>query len=276
MTAVIPACAPDEVVEVKETTDPVESMITAITELYSTFDVIDDFISSSELVKKKEDLLIPNSVDIIFTDITFLDGDGVAFTLNFGSLGTQAPHGVLCKDEKYRAGVLHVSMSEPYSSSSSEISIYIDSNDAYWSGDGEHMYKITGDMLLKKEDAQTIRVKTEDLDVFVNDEPVRFICDNKVIKTKDAGDGIVNDEISIDGKFKVTFSDQSYYEADIIKSLRKHYELQCIQSIVSGIIRLEGPHSSSQLSADFDPFNDEACDHLVQITINGKSTIYEY
>lgn len=269
-------CQDPEVVEVKETSDPVESLVVAVSEVYSTFDVLDDFLSTDETVKKKDDLLIPNSVDIIFTDNSFTDGDGVEFTIDFGELGTEAPFGVLCKDQKYRAGVVHVTISDRYSSPDSKILIHLDENEPFYSGNGADMVKMTGLFEVQKlgPTAQTFR--TEDLKVYVKEKPVNFKCNNTVSKVKDSGSGILNDEIKIDGDFSIDSDGEVFYQALITESLKKVYEANCVKNIVSGVITLQGAGSSSHLAADFDPYEDQACDNIVRITINGKSTIHEF
>jgi hypothetical protein len=130
--------------------------------------------------------------------------------------------------------------------------------------------------IVRKLEAQALSFKTEDLEITVEDQALQFTCDNTVSKVHDAGLGIFKDEISIDGEFSIKLGDQVSYDAYILKSLKKVYDPGCVRNILSGVITLNPAASSSDLSADFDPYQDEACDNLVRITINGKSTIYAY
>lgn len=66
------------------------------------------------------------------------------------------------------------------------------------------------------------------------------------------------------------------YSATVTESLKKHYIQGCISNIIDGKLNFEIENSASIVNADFDPYDDSACDNVVLITINGKSVVYEY
>lgn len=270
---ILSSCSPDEVTEVKETSLPAEQLISSITEVYSTFDILDDFISSSDLLFKKDEQLIPSSVDVVITDSNFLDGDGVSFYLDFGSVGSAEPHGVLCKDNKYRAGKIYVTISSPYADESS-LSVHFDSYEPFYSGDGKLMNAFTGNLTIYK-DREDYEIFTNDLKIEDTTSSITFQCDNRLRKTENPGAGILNDVVEIDGSFTI-LSNGGKYVAEISNDLIKKYTSGCVKNIVEGELKIEVEQSASDISADFDPYGDAACDNLVEITINGKSFIHQY
>lgn len=269
------SCKQADVTEVKETSLPAEHLISSISEVYSTFDVIDDFISNNEFFFKKDELLIPNSVEVVITDSSFLDGNGVSFILDFGHVGSVQPHGVLCKDNKYRAGKIFVEITAPYALES-ELIVHFDSSEPYYSGDGATMYAFTGTMSIAK-DLDKYEIYSEDLTIESTEgSSLRFECDNVLEKTANPGAGILNDVMEINGSFHIVLQDGSKYVAEISRDLVKNYTYGCVKNIVEGEIKMELDYSASEISADFDPYDDSACDDLVEITINGKSFIHQY
>lgn len=269
-------CSNKDVVEVKETSDPAEYLIAAITEVYSTFDVLDDFISSNDLLRKKDELLIPNSVEFELIDSLFIDGDGIEFSLDFGALGQSEPYGVLCKDGKYRAGKIHVYISDNYKNTNAEVAVNFSEDEPFYTGNGSEMLAFAGEINIEKQDVLEFRFRTDELRMFTSDQKlIRFSCDNELRKTYDPGIGILNDRIEIDGKFEMLDPSGVTYKAEVTQSLKKNYENSCIKNIVEGKIGME-VHSASLITADFDPYSNQACDNIVEITINNKSFIYEY
>lgn len=272
---VLHSCKPNDVIEVKETSLPAEHLISSISEVYSTFDVLDDFISSNEFLFKKDESLIPSSVLVNIIDSSFIDGDGVRFILDFGSVGSLQPHGVLCKDNKYRAGKIFVEISAPYAMES-ELVVSFDHDEPFYSGDGSAMYAFTGEMEITK-DLDKYQVISDNLTISSTEGgSLSFICDNVLEKTSNPGTGILNDVMEIDGSFQLIMNDGSRYEAEISEDLVKNYTYGCVRNIVEGEIKMELDHSASDISANFDPYEDSACDNLVEITINGKSFIHQF
>ncbi|MFY0642913.1 MAG: hypothetical protein JXR19_00445 [Bacteroidia bacterium] len=269
------ACQNAEMIEVKQTTEPAELLVKSISEIYSTYDMLDDYISRSNLLGKKDERIVPVGVGVYLIDTSYTDGDGVEVVLNFGELGTEEPYGILCKDNKYRAGNVRILMDKRYSSEECEIQIMFDSWAPFYTGNGSEMNTFEGSISMHKEGTSSVEVKAVDLQVTDHlDEYVKFSCENTLIKTEDNGVGIINDKLTIDGHFAVSDGGGSTFEADISESLKKNYTNGCYKNIVAGIIDLNSSNSVSTISVDFDVYGDQACDNLVEITINGKSSIH--
>lgn len=276
-TVVLSGCTKSEVLEVKETSEPAEYLIQSVLEVYSTFDILDDFISSHELLRKKDELLIPNSVVLVLRDSSFTDGDGIDFSLDFGELGHSAPYGVLCKDNKYRAGRIDIEISANYKSSDAEVRVKFGEQNTFYSGDGNEMQSFNGELKIDKKGESLYHIETQSLTLrYSNEDVVIFSCNNSLEKTEDYGIGILNDQLEIDGSFYITTPQGVRYEALINQSLKKNYISGCVKNIVAGKIEMDLVNSASEISADFDPYEDQACDNVVELTINNKSFIYEY
>lgn len=270
------ACDSQDFVEVKESTEPVEMFLRTVTEFYSTFDVLDDFISTEELLGKKDERLLPNSVQFVVTDSSFTDGDGISAYLDFGDLGAQAPYGVLCKDNKYRAGRIYFMLNLPYSYPLAQLNIIFDSDKAFHSGDGTDMMKFEGDFTIGKFGPHSIILKSSPLKLTdPTGHTVDLLCNNVVEKYVDNSRGVMNDEIGVKGDF--TLKDGSVtYVGEVSEALRKNYTPSCISNFISGVFTFESSNSHSEIEADFDPFDNQECDNLVSVTINNKRSILTY
>lgn len=269
-------CKQADMAEIKQTAAPAELLINSISELYSTYDVLDDFISNSELLGKKGESLIPNSVLITILDGTYSDGDGVEVSLDFGPLKQEAPHGVLCKDNKYRAGVIVLRLDKKYSEVDARLEIAFDSSKPFYSGNGSQMMKFVGGLVVEKLGDNSLFLESEELMLESDDfGAMHFECNNTVVKTVDNGKGIYDDEITVDGNYQIKDDQGNKFSASIEESLEKDYQAGCIRNIVSGVLNITENYNASSISVDYDVYGDKACDALVEITINGKSSLYE-
>ncbi len=62
------------------------------------------------------------------------------------------------------------------------------------------------------------------------------------------------------------------FTATIITPLKKVREIGCARVFVSGVVELSNEDGQSMI-LNYDPNNDEACDRLAEVTINGRSRI---
>lgn len=267
-------CTDLPIVEVEETDETAHSSLGALSEVLSTFDIVQDFAMSSDLLNKKDESLLPSSVLISYVDTSFNDGDGIELIFDFGALGA-APHGVLCKDEKYRAGEFVLKLNKPYTDSDARLKIEFGKENPFYSGNGQTMSNLDGSLTLLRSSFNEILLKCSDLVVQEEDIIQSIEANVSVMQEEDFGPGLLNDELTFAGYVNVT-------EGSIVTRLKtttplyKNYQMGCAMHIIKGEMDVEMSSSKSEIHVDFDPFDDMACDNKVELTINGKSVLFEY
>ncbi|NNJ56071.1 MAG: hypothetical protein HKP14_08060 [Bacteroidia bacterium] len=267
-------CTEDSVIEIKEDNETTLTSLETLSELISTFDILDDLASSHDAFKKKENELLPSDAKLTYHDVSFIDGTGVDFEIDFGKLGNE-PSGLLCKDGKYRAGKILVKLTRPYSEIGTVMTVVFPKEQPFYSGDGSNMERFVGTIKLTREDDDEITLITETLESGQAGSASDVSADLLITKEVDNGIGILNDEVLFGGELKIENAASSV-EMKSIQPLKKVYSLICAKNIVGGELSVKLSESISDIYIDFDPDNDEACDNKVAIVINGKSVIYNY
>lgn len=267
-------CAEEPVIEIKESNESTLTSLETLSELISTFDVLDDLASSHDAFKKKENELLPSDAIITYNDVLFIDGTGVDFEIDFGSLGAE-PSGLLCKDGKYRAGKILVKITRPYSEIGTVMTIEFPRDKPFYSGDGSTMERFVGTVKLKREDDDKITLTTESLKSGKLGEESNVFANLLITKEVDNGIGILNDVVLFGGNLKIE-NDTRSVELTSIAPLKKLYSLICAKNIVAGELSVKLSESISDIYIDFDPDKNEACDNKIALSINGKSVIYNY
>lgn len=260
-------------VDIAESSAPHQTTLQVVSELISTVDVMDNLAATHELLRKKGDDFLPDVVDIIFLDTKFDDGDGVEVEIDFGPLGN-TPLGVLCKDGIYRAGKIQLLLDKPYSEPDATLAIRMPKENPFYSGDGEHLTKFTGLIMLNREDDKNVSLSTKEL-VAANgtgDNDVR--AELEISKNNDLL-GLLNSELEFDGWLEIEGA-RSKVLIEVIEPLLKKYIHSCAKYVVDGELDIELSNSASHIEVDFDPFEDQACDNEIEVTINGKSIIETY
>ena len=85
----------------------------------------------------------------------------------------------------------------------------------------------------------------------------------------------INDEILFTGDFQMRIGEENV-DLLISEGLKKRYLRDCIQYIHSGKMDVTVSSFESDLSVDFDPFEDGNCDRIIAVTINGKTIYTDY
>ncbi len=267
-------CVEEPVIEIPVSNDPATSSLSALAEVISTFDIVEDVVSRNEFFLKKDDSFLPSSVIFYFTDTSFNDGDGLEAMLDFGSLGN-APHGVLCKDHKYRAGKIWLSLNKPYNESDAQLTISFSSEFPFYSGDGEVMNAMKGNLTLTRASDNELILESSDLIFTTKDKDYQFQSNISITHEEDYGIGLINDILGFQGNVVIT-GDLEEVRLSTVMPLVKEYTLDCAKHILEGVMDIEVSSSSSEMSIDFDPYKDGACDNKYELTVNDKSVIYEY
>jgi hypothetical protein len=267
-------CIEETIIEVTETHAGTEQSLQAYNELLSTYDIIEDFVSSVDMFMKKDESLLPPEVVVTVIDAIYTDGDGVEVVLDFGELGAE-PHGLLCKDKKYRAGKVRITADKPYGDSGAKVSITFPEDNPFYSGSGDKMMRIDGNLIFQRMEDNLVNMHCTSLQFYDGEEEISLVTDLMIEKTNDAGAGIIDDEMSLSGEMLLeTVTGQ--VKLTTVSPLKKKYTLDCAQHIIAGHLDVDQSNSVSKITVDFDPMLDEACDNKVSITINGKTLFYEY
>ena len=102
-------CNNDDVIEIRDNHKSTETCISMVSEFLSTFDIVKDVITSEQIFNPEHLSVLPVDAEIVYEDTTFTDGDGMDILIKFGELGS-SPHGLLCRDNKYRSGSILLSL----------------------------------------------------------------------------------------------------------------------------------------------------------------------
>lgn len=264
----------DDLVEVAETSETHHATLTILSEMVSSIDVIEDLSTSDSFFFKKSNSFLPDDVGIVYIDNTYDDGDGLELELDFGMLG-EMPHGILCKDGKYRAGVVKLKLNKPFNEYDAELEIEFDDEEPFYSGDGGHMVKFTGDIELTRAGTSVLSIATEDLVTTKNNISNTIKCELEIKKVQDVGIGLLNDVNELKG-WMALHGDGRTVEVNVTSPLKKRYLHDCAKHIVSGTIDVTLSNSASDIVIDFNPYHNEACDNDIAVTVNGKTVIDTY
>ena len=274
LLAIAGGCQEEPILEITETDETSQISLNVVSEILSTFDIVQDWSTGDLLYFKKDESLMPSDVVVSYLDTSFIDGDGIKLGFNFGFLG-QSPHGLLCKDGKYRAGYFTVSLNRHPQDIDAKLVIEFPEDNPFYSGNGESMTEISGAMVIKRISDDELKLTTTQLSVIENKEAKRVDATIAIRELADNGYGIVNDQLSFDGTLSVTDNQLTISLATTLP-LRKNYTLECAKNIVEGKLNVNISNSISAMDIDFDPDNDAACDNKVSLCINGKTVIYRY
>jgi len=252
--------------EIKETTVSAEDNATMESAFASTYDVADDVSSSDSRFGKSGNTILPSGAVFTVTDSIFdTDGDGIAYTLDFGS----SANGILCNDGIYRAGILRIEQSKKFSEIDCQLTIDIVDADGYYIGDGTHMTHITGKSVITRTAENEANFKVTDGKGKNDNGTIEFYTDKTVKRTVDNGVGTIGDEFEASGNGGGKNRNGDTYTYTTPVPLYKKIQDGCSNTFVKGKIELTNS-SNSTLTIDFDPYNDGACDKIAEVTLPGN------
>ena len=262
-----------DVLEMKEDINSAVDQIIAENNFTSTFDAAFDIIATNAKMQKSGTTIIPDEVRLNFVDSLFSDGDGVELIIQFGSMGTTIPHGVLCQDGNYRSGQLRILVNQSIRSAEFRAEVISTEKDSFCVGNGAHMVQQIGRTMITLENQNGIRLRV--LDGIIKDDStiIRWDCDRTVIQTKDGSLGIWGDEYEMTGTSHVYSSTGETFTATITSPLIKKIEAGCARAFVAGRMDIQSNASNQHFEINYDPFNNQACDQLVETAVMGKKSI---
>ncbi len=264
----------------KDTNDTVETIVsaednsTAENEFTSLFDVADDF-SSNDARTRSGNTILPSGAIVNFTDSSFADGDGVECTIDFGPLKNSLPKATLCKDGRYRAGVVHLSINKRYFMDSVQVVISTSDSDNYYSGsDGVNLTKLTGTLKVKRLSETELNIDVIDAKATNDKGTVTWQSTRKITKLLDNGPGLLGDQFQVEGSASGINRNNENFTVNIDVPLLKKIEMGCARTFVKGKITLTNVSSGKTILIDYDPYNNQACDLVAKATINNKEYFY--
>lgn len=241
------------------------------TEFSQIFETVADFAATDGRTAKTDDFLLPSGAIVTFTDSLFNDGDGIDFKVNYGPLNNVgSSKGRLCKDGRYRAGIINVGMSSRWSEIPCVITIAISSTDQYFAGNGTNMYQITGTKTITKTSATSYTVEVLNATLQRDNGVVSWNAERTITKTKDPTSGWQNDEYTITGSADGINANGDAFTAQTTTPLVKLMSLGCLSTFITGKISVTNINGKV-LSIDYDSFGDAACDKTATIYYNNRS-----
>ncbi|MCS6819608.1 MAG: hypothetical protein RMJ53_07430 [Chitinophagales bacterium] len=245
------------------------------TEFGNIYDVVTGYAQEDELTGKTDgDKILPSGAVVTFQDSLFSsqDGDPLEFTIDYGPLKNVAPKGLLCKDGRYRSGKIHVSLKEKFGTPDNQIIINITDADKYYVGNGTNMYQLTGTKTINRIGSQKKWIITVSNASLQTDKgTIRWTATRTLEQSIDVP-GSIGDEYQIYGNASGINAEGESFSVAVISPLIKRIQLGCLSTFVSGIWTLKNS-SGDQLTVDYDPYLNKACDRTIRVQYNNKSRI---
>ena len=267
-------CNNDDVIEIRDNHKSTETCISLVSEFLSTFDIVKDVITSEQIFNPEHLSVLPFDAEIVYEDTTFTDGDGMDILIKFGELGS-TPHGLLCRDNKYRSGSILLSLDQDYFLNNSTLKITLSAEDPFYSGNGEDMTQLIGGMNFQRLGTDHVNVKCNEFKLVNSYADMSMSTDLDIIEIKSSSPNDSGDHICVGGNIELSDGNESAIFT-IISPLQKQSDYDCLRFISNGQIRVDKSSTISEIVVDFDPHQDLGCDQLISITTNGKRIFTHY
>lgn len=260
----------DKIRETKQTISSAEDFANCESEFTAAFDVSDDLNSTDLKLRSSHAGILPSGAIFTWLDSSFTDGNGVAYEIDFGPLGSTAPYGRECNDGKFRAGKFRFTLDKRYSQIGATGSLIIADSNEYYSGDGVVMTKLSGVLSITRTATNKITVEVRNGKAERNGKNWLFYGTRFIENTNPGGPGIIGDEFTVNGSGGGTNKDGVNYTWLVKEDLIKKIEKGCANTFIKGVLEITNDNGGN-ISVDFDPKKDGACDRLARATINGKT-----
>ena len=244
------------------------------TEYAQIYDVVSDFASTDSHTGKTDDFILPNGARVIFTDSLLSDGDGLVFTIDYGLLDHGgSTKGIPCRDGRYRAGKIHVAMTDRWSNVPCVVNITITTADNYYVGNGSTMYQFSGLKTITRSSATAYTVEVTNATLQRDNGTATWSCNRTVAITYNAPGGVWDDEFEMIGTASGTNKNGMAFTVETLSPLKKIVSLSCLTTFVKGKWQLNS--GDNTITVDYDPDNNEQCDKKVAVTVNGRTRTVE-
>lgn len=276
LSIVLSGCAENEKLEeISKNSETIVSVIERVDESISTADILRDFILTQEGFYKKDERLLPSSVEIFHIDTTFLDGDGLEVLLDFGPLGAESPHGTLCKDGKYRAGKVKLQLTKPFTLYGAEISAFFNEEMPFYTGDGSTMHTQRGELHFSRTGENEMLMHCTDLKSSINGIEKTMRANLLITTESENGSGLIGDIVTLDGDVQLD-DQQTTWTLKVLEPILKNYELECSKYLIDGVVDISETDDASTIQVFFDIDGSQSCDNEIAVEVNGKRVIHRY
>jgi hypothetical protein len=259
---------------VKDTIFAAQDNSEAETHYFATYEAIYDVVSTNGKLQKTESTILPASAILTFVDSLFTDGDGIEFTVDFGPLGTSEPKGVLCRDGRYRAGMMHIKANSKFLSPDFKVDVMISESDNYFNGNGSDMIQLVGLTTISKLTLTSLQIEIKDAELILPDYRLSWNSSRVVELVSDKGPGIWGDVYQISGTSTGVNRFNETYTVTTVEPLIKRMEVGCARTFVSGKLQVSVTNTNKVINIDYDPYGNGACDLFAEADIMGKKTVY--
>ncbi|MBU6325916.1 MAG: hypothetical protein KJS92_10540, partial [Bacteroidetes bacterium] len=189
----------EKIRETKQTISSAEDFANSESEFTAAFDVSDDLNSTDFKLRSSHAGILPSGAIFTWLDSSFTDGNGVAYEIDFGPLGTTAPYGRECNDGKFRAGKFRFTLDKRYSQIGATGKLIIADSNNYYSGDGVVMTKLSGLLSITRTATNKVTVEVSNGKAERNSKTWLFYGTRFIENTNPGGPGIIGDEFTING-----------------------------------------------------------------------------
>lgn len=255
--------------ELNESVQSAEDNAQLETEFLQIYDMVADLASTEGRTRKTEGYLLPNGATITYTDTTFLDADGVDFTIDFGPLEHGANYkGIQCKDGRYRAGKLRVGISKRYTEIPHILTIAINNNEEYYVGNGSKMHQVTGSEIITRTSNTDFDIEISDATLKRDNGTVNYAATYSLTRTEEGNDGWWDSKYTLTGSSTGNNANGENFESTIVNALQKEITIGCASTFHSGTSSLVTNSKTFDVNYDID--GAETCDRIIKVTIDGK------
>lgn len=240
------------------------------TEYSQIYDMVADYAASSGRIGKTESSILPSGAEVVFTDSLYDDGDGVDFYINFGPLNNGgSTKGIQCKDGRYRAGIVHVGLTNHWSEVPDTVTIAITAADNYYAGNGSSMYKITGTKVAAHTAQNEYHVVVSDATLQRENGTASWSAERFITITNNVNVGWLNNEYDVTGTAEGTSVAGEAFTVETLTPLHKKVSYGCLSTYVSGELELKT--NGKTLNINYDNTGNQTCDKIATVTYNGKT-----
>lgn len=256
--------------ELNESVQSAEDNAQLETEFLQIYDMVADLAATEGRTRKTEGYLLPDGATITYTDTTFLDGDGVDFTVDFGPLEHGANYkGIQCKDGRYRSGKLRIGINKRYTEIPHILTIAINNNEEYYVGNGSKMHQLTGSEEISRRSDTDFDIEISDATLTRDNGTVNYSANYTVVRTEEGNDGWWNSKYYVIGTSIGNNANGEDFHSTILDPLLKDLNIGCAGTFYAGTTELLTADSKSY-SINYDIDGAETCDRVIKVTIDGK------
>jgi len=258
----------------EESIQSAQDNVSVETEFGNVYDAASGYAQEDGLTGKTDATVLPSGAVVTFQDSAFVSQDGtpLTFTIDYGVLGSSAPKGLLCKDGRYRAGKINVSLKEKFGTADNQIVITIASTNDYYVGNGTDMRKVTGTKTITRQgSAKTWNMVVANATLETQNGTVQWNANRTLTQTVDVA-GAFGDEYTISGSAQGVNAKGEAFSVQTTQQLVKKVQIGCLSTFVSGILELTNS-KGDKFTINYDPYNNAACDKAVEVAFNNKKRI---